>query len=139
MIPFIRDGDVVELEPIRAALKVGDIVLAESAAGHYVIHRIVHLMGDNVWLRGDAQAQREGPLSRQAVLGRAITTSRNGRVRALDRGGRRLAGRVWMRYAPLGVWLLRLIGFTRRVGGWALRRLRRIPLFRAWTKRFRPA
>jgi ribosomal protein S18 acetylase RimI-like enzyme len=139
MTPFIRDGDVVELEPLHAAWTLGDIVLAESAAEHYVIHRIVRLVGDRVWLRGDAQAQREGPVPRQAVLGRAVTASRNGRVRALDRGWRRLAGRVWVLCAPLGVWLLRLIGFARRVGGWALRGLQRIPLFRAWVKRFRPA
>lgn len=139
MTPFIRDGDVVELEPLDAALTLGDIVLAESAAGHYVIHRIVRLVGDRVWLGGDAQTQREGPVPRQAVLGRAVAASRNGCVRALDRGGWRLAGWVWMRCAPLGVWLLRLIAFTRRVGGWALRRLQRIPLFRAWVKRFRIA
>ncbi len=138
MIPFIRDGDVVELEPLHAAWTLGDIVLAESAAGHYVIHRIVRLVGDHVWLRGDAQPQHEGPLPRQAVLGRAVAASRNGRVRGLDRGGWRLAGRVWMRCAPLGVWLLRLIGFARRVGGWALRCLQRFPLFRAWVKRVRP-
>jgi signal peptidase I len=139
MLPFINDGDVVELEPIRTALALGDVVLAESAAGHYVLHRVVRLLGDSVWLRGDAQAHREGPLPRLAVFGRADTVRRNGRVYALDRGWRRLAGRVWLGVHPLGAGSFRLTGLPRRVGGWSLRRLQRAPAWRAWAKRFGPA
>lgn len=73
MTPFICDGDVVELEPILSPLQPGDVVLAQSAAGYHVIHRIVRVVEDSVWLRGDAQEQCEGPLPRQVVLGRVIT------------------------------------------------------------------
>ena len=126
MLPFLRDSEVVELEPIRAALSPGDIVLAESAAEHYVIHRIVRVKGDSVWLRGDAQAHCEGPLPRQAVFGRAVTAGRNGRVRALDRGWLRLAGLAWTRTSPLGLILLQLALPLWQLGRRAQRRLQRI-------------
>ncbi len=75
MTPYICDGDVVELEPIRTPLEPGDVVLAQSAAGHYVIHRIISIEGEGVWLRGDAQEQCEGPFPCQAVMGRATTVN----------------------------------------------------------------
>lgn len=139
MLPFLRDGDVVELEPISTVLTLGEIVLAQSVAGHYVIHRIVRVQEASVWLRGDAQEQCEGPLPRHAVFGRAVTASRNGRVRTLDRGWLRIAGLAWIRCAPFGSWLLRLVARIRGIGGKVLRRLQRVPAFRAWVKCFRPA
>lgn len=108
MLPFIYDGETVELVPPHSSLRRGDIVLAQSAEDQYVLHRVVQIKGDAVFLRGDAQKHREGPLPRQAVLGRAVTVSRNGRIRTLDRGGWYWAGLVWMRSGCLGFYLLQL-------------------------------
>lgn len=91
MLPFLRDGDQVQLEPLRAALRKGDIVLVmvpatEAAAARaiepvgqaaaetrerYVMHRVVRVDGDGrFWLRGDGQTQREGPFPPRAAFGR---------------------------------------------------------------------
>lgn len=116
MLPFIYDGETVELVPPRSSLMRGDIVLAQSAEDQYVLHRVVQIKGDMVFLRGDAQKHREGPLPRQAVFGRAITVSRNGCVRTLDRGGWHRAGLVWIRSGWLGFYLLQLALRLRGLG-----------------------
>jgi ribosomal protein S18 acetylase RimI-like enzyme len=143
MLPFLRDGDVVVLEPAPAP-RLGDIVLVQTdplgAAKRYVLHRIVRMDGGAAFfIRGDAQPQCEGPLERQAVLGRVVTASHDGCDYFLDRGWWRLAGRVWLVVHPLGFGLLQLAGFIRRVGGWALRHLQRVYAWRVLAKRFHPA
>lgn len=115
MLPFIYDGETVELVPPRSSMMRGDIVLAQSAEDRYVLHRVVQIEGDVVYLRGDAQEHREGPLPRQAVLGRAVTASRNGRVRVLDRGGWHWAGLMWIRSGWFGLYLLQLALRLRRL------------------------
>ena len=125
MTPFIRSGDIVELQPAPAGPQIADIVLARSAEGYYVIHRISHVQGDNVWLRGDAQEQRSGPFPRQAVLGKAVAAGREGKMRFLDRGLWRLAGRIWLAIHPLGTQTWGLVGLARRGCGWLLRRMSR--------------
>ena len=107
MLPFLRDSDVVELEPASAP-RLGDMVLVQ-AAERYVLHRIVRMDGGaGFFIRGDAQPNCEGPFTLDAVLGRVTTVWRNGRARALERGLWRLAGLVWVRTSPLGFFLLQL-------------------------------
>jgi hypothetical protein len=123
MLPFIYNGETVELVPPRSSLMRGDIVLAQTAEDRYVLHRVVQIEGDAVFLRGDAQNHREGPLPRQAVLGRAVTCSHHGRVRVQDRGGWHWAGLVWMRSGWLGFYLLQFALRLRGLGSAIRRRL----------------
>ena len=143
MLPFLRDNDVVELEPAPAP-RLGDMVLVQTAppgpAERYVLHRIVRINGGTAFfIRGDAQPYCEGPFTPDAVLGRVATVRRNGRDRALGRGLWRLAGLVWIRCTPLGLWLLWLVARMRGIRGRVVRRLQRLSVFRVWVKRFRPA
>ena len=53
MLPTIQDNtDQVTLKALKTA-GVGDVVLAEIDSGHYVMHRIVKIHGDQVILKGD--------------------------------------------------------------------------------------
>ncbi len=53
MRPFIEYGrDRVKLAPV-SALHVGDAVLAQISPGHYVLHRIIEIKGDDITLQGD--------------------------------------------------------------------------------------
>ena len=129
MLPFLRDGDVVELEPAPAP-RPGDMVLRTDppgAAEHYVLHRIVRMEGGAAFfIRGDAQAYCEGPFTPDAVLGRVSTVRRNGRARAVDRGVWRAAGWVWRRTSPGGFFLLRLALPLWQLGRRAQRRLQHL-------------
>ncbi len=53
MLPFIIGGkeSVILQEPEQ--LEVGDVVLAWADGYRYVVHRIIHIDGDNVTLMGD--------------------------------------------------------------------------------------
>ena len=53
MLPFIfGDKDCVNLV-MPDNPRIGDIALCEIAPGHYVLHRIIGIDGDNVTLKGD--------------------------------------------------------------------------------------
>ena len=116
MRPFIRSGDVVELEPVDRLVRIGDVVLLKCGSGDegYVLHRVVRLQGETIFIRGDAQDVADGPFAQGDVLGRVTKTYANGRLRQLDRGIWRFLGRAWQRLAPLNVWLLRCAHQFRR-------------------------
>ena len=68
MRPYI-EGGVDSVTLVRADdLQVGDIVLAEVAPQHYVLHRIYALQGDTVTLMGDGNLQGNEHCTRSNVL-----------------------------------------------------------------------
>jgi hypothetical protein len=91
MHPAIHDGDEITVAPISTAEVVkGDVLLCRH--GHRMLaHRVVGIIGhgaDRCFdLRGDAKAGCDAPVRADAVVGRVISTCRNGRVFGL-------AGRV---------------------------------------------
>lgn len=59
MRPFLEDRrDIAVLTAVKEIRK-GDPVLAEDKPGHYVLHRIVDINGNNVTLRGDGNINTE--------------------------------------------------------------------------------
>jgi hypothetical protein len=110
MLPFIHDGDVVELEPVGSLPLFGHVVLARSRSEgeRYVLHRVVSVRGDMLFLRGDAQKDCEGPFGQGDVLGKVSKNYYHGGLRRLDRGIWRFAALTWHRCVPLNVWLLDL-------------------------------
>jgi hypothetical protein len=59
MRPFLENGRDKALLRKAEEVKVGDPVLAEIHLGHYVLHRIVDITGDQVTLRGDGNLGTE--------------------------------------------------------------------------------
>ena len=54
MRPFLEhERDKVILTPVTRPLKVADAILAEIAPGHYVLHRIIDIQGDQITMMGD--------------------------------------------------------------------------------------
>ena len=54
MRPFLEhERDKVILTPIRQPLKVADAILAEISPGHYVLHRIIGIEGEDITMMGD--------------------------------------------------------------------------------------
>ena len=86
MRPYIECGvDSVTL--VRPDdLQVGDIVLAEVAPQHYVLHRIYALQGDAVTLMGDGNLQGTEHCTRSNVLAKvSAIRSPKGRTKPLTR------------------------------------------------------
>ena len=114
MIPFLRNGDVVELEKVPPeALRHGDVVLVERPEGGYVLHRMLQIRGAEVFIAGDA-GQRDGWMPVANVLARVRAVSRKGSWKRLDTASARSAGLVWARMHFITWPLLKLAIWTRQ-------------------------
>ena len=83
MSPFIRgERDSVELL-LEPKVEVGDIVLAQIAPGHYVLHRVHALDGERVTLKGDGNLDATESCTLSDICGTAVAILRRG-TRRLD-------------------------------------------------------
>jgi signal peptidase I len=84
MHPTIRDGDVISVAPISPAEVVNGDVLLCRHDNRMLAHRVVDIIArgsDRCFhLRGDAKAACDAPVRADAVVGRVVSTCRNGRV-----------------------------------------------------------
>lgn len=107
MLPFLAPGrDSVTLRAVDRELSRGDIVFYRRDGGRYILHRIIRVDGDRLWLAGDAQDELE-EMSRERVFAYVTQAVRKG---AVQRPGRP----VWDFFA--NVWP-RFIGRRRRLIG----------------------
>lgn len=114
MIPFIRGGETVELEPIAFSdIQRGDILLARRADGVYVLHRVAQLADQRVFLVSDA-GRLDGWIEADQIIGRAASVFRRGRELPLNTPGARRTGLIWMRCGSLATGALSLYLALRR-------------------------
>ena len=73
MLPTIRDGDQLLVEPVNpSSIRRGDVVLAEYR-GLMRAHRVIELPSDDrsaFVMRGDALLSPDAPLDTKQILGR---------------------------------------------------------------------
>lgn len=82
MLPTIRAGERVLLEPLSRRLRKGDIV-AVRGDRYIVVHRVIEYRADTIRTRGDASPRADAPSQYSSILGVATAVMRNGRVVAL--------------------------------------------------------
>jgi len=107
MRPFLEDGRDKALLQLADAPQVGDAVLAEISKGHFVLHRIIRIEGDQVTLRGDGNLRDEHCLLGD-VRAKAIGFYRKGHQRLDPTDGLkwRAYSWLWTRLFPLRRYLL---------------------------------
>lgn len=106
MRPFIEYGrDRVKLAPF-SSLSVGDAVLAQITPGHYVLHRIIELDGEQVTLQGDGNVYGVEHCTKEDVCG--VVTEYIRPNRTLLASDPRLVRRIrlWRRLRPVRRFLL---------------------------------
>lgn len=107
MIPFIRDGDVITITPLRQSLPgVGEVVAFIRPDDHHlVVHRVVARRSSTVFIQGDnGLGFVDGIIPQENLLGRVSRIERRGH-------------NVWMGLGP-----------ERYVIAWLSRTFRLIPL-----------
>jgi len=111
MAPFIRDGDVITISPLRHTLPgLGEVVaFARPGSGSLVVHRVVARRGAGVLIQGDSAPEHpDGLVLPENLLGRVIRVERGGRDVWLGLGPERYAI-AWLsrtrRLKPFGAWL----------------------------------
>lgn len=84
MYPLVRDGDILEVCPVRhAVIDVGDVVLYRSPHSGIVVHRVVDMRRHDengiLLLKGDSARTTDPQVQESQVLGRVVSIERRGR------------------------------------------------------------
>lgn len=94
MGPLLRSGDQVRVSPDRVStLQPGELVLAVSGTGQFLVNRVVSQSAVTVILRGDACPAPDPALSRSQILGIVDQARRGKRLIPLASSG--LARPLW--------------------------------------------
>ena len=112
MVPFIQDGDILTVEPIKASdLDIGTVALYRLGEDKLVAHRIVNkeMVGEQEFLimRGDATSGSNDKIQAEQVLGRIACIQRGKGFVRLERCVRRLTALHWIKATPIGLLLFR--------------------------------
>ena len=92
MDPFVRDGDVLTVGPVRGRPALGRVVaVRDPATGRLVVHRVVARGSGGVLVRGDGAGQADGVAGPGDVLGQVVAVERRGRRVRLGSGPERRA------------------------------------------------
>ena len=87
MLPTIRDGDTLVVEPVDpASISRGDVIVVGgpwSVRAHRVVGESDRSSGTFI-LRGDALQAPDAPVSPERILGRVAGVERNGRQRPVQ-------------------------------------------------------
>jgi len=91
MHPFIQDGDVITVSPLRGArLHPGDVVaFCHLDTGRLAVHRILKNIAQGFLLQGDNSPEEDGLIPSAGILGRVTKVERNGRLIRLGWGPER--------------------------------------------------
>ena len=100
MLPFLRDGDLLEVHPVAPVeVRVGDVICYEPSPGALCLHRVVARDGRGFVTRGDALTQVE-VVPAASVLGRVSAVERHGRAWRLDTWSARWRARAIVVASP---------------------------------------
>jgi GNAT superfamily N-acetyltransferase len=80
MYPFIKDRDVVTLEPLHRPLKSGDVVaFRQPHADKLAVHRIVSIKGSSFLVKGDNIPEPDGLIPVEDIFAVAASVERKGK------------------------------------------------------------
>jgi hypothetical protein len=90
MMPTIPRGGLVRIGPIPpTGVRIGDVVLALTADGEPVLHRVVALTDDGIVMQGDASIAADPTIPFRRLIGVATHVMERGREVSLGRRPRR--------------------------------------------------
>jgi len=95
MYPFIRDGDILEVEPVDGqGVRLGDVIFYHRAGQRAVVHRVIKkfLQKDKTIFvaKGDANPAEGEIVQMEDILGRVSAVERNSRRIRFDSPSARL-------------------------------------------------
>jgi signal peptidase I len=110
MRPFIQDGDLITVSPLRdSTIRVGDVVLYKTADDRVIVHRVIRKTikgsGTVFFIKGDAAFGPPEKIGMKNILGGVTTIERNGRERKLDTKLYRIIGLLFAGLSPFSRWI----------------------------------
>jgi len=71
MTPFIRDGDVITIEPVAIPLRRGDVVaFVNPFSEKLTVHRIINISQAGYLIKGDNISDSDGRVPFSSIIGR---------------------------------------------------------------------
>ena len=114
MAPFLIHGrDSILFSKPQTPLRRGDMVFYQRENGQFVMHRILHVKPEGLYLIGDAQTQIEGPLNPTCVFARITQVNRKGKWIKPGDFWWWFFQTVWLRVIPLRRIIMGLYGIKK--------------------------
>jgi len=116
MLPWIKDGDMLTIQPLaKDEIRVGQVVFYTSAGKRPIVHRVIRVQLKGalriIAARGDASPASEEEILSEHVLGHVVRIRRGSKVIQLDRNLWWRLSRKWPAFLRLTYFLVR---FQRR-------------------------
>ena len=103
MLPFLKNGEKVVVEPLNDCdIKKGSIVLANSHIG-VVLHRIVKVKKDVIWLAGDGNLLQHEIIKRNDLIGVVKQVIRKENIVRLDTSSAIFRSMCWYYIRPFRI------------------------------------
>ena len=107
-IPELLQTDKVLVGRKETYMK-GDIVLALTSEGKYVMHRIIKVKDGTVILRGDANLRKTETCMPQDIAGAVISITRNGKHVLCSSAKEKAKSAVWQALFPFRRLILKIM------------------------------
>lgn len=115
MFPLlVHHRDSVVLRKCNNELRKGDIILFKVSNYHHVLHRITKVLNDGFITTGDGNLHRDGFVSNEKVIAKAITIYRKDKVIDVSDWKWKFIFSIWMFLYPIRK---ELLYFIRKIHG----------------------
>ena len=112
MAPFlVHERDSIIFSKPDRELRRGDMVFYQRDNGQYVMHRILHVRPEGLYIIGDAQTEVEGPVKPEQVFALVTKVNRKGKWVGPGNFWWWFFSTVWLRLFPIRRLILKLYPF----------------------------
>ena len=112
MAPFlVHERDSIIFSKPDRELRRGDMVFYQRDNGQFVMHRILHVKPEGLYIIGDAQTEVEGPVKPEQVFARVTKVNRKGKWIGPGNFWWWFFSTVWLRLFPVRRLILKLYPF----------------------------
>lgn len=112
MAPFlVHERDSIIFSKPDRELRRGDMVFYQRENGQYVMHRILHVRPEGLYIIGDAQTEVEGPVKPEQVFALVTKACRKGKWIGPGNFWWWFFSTVWLRLFPVRRLILKLYPF----------------------------
>jgi hypothetical protein len=112
MAPFlVHERDSIIFSKPQRELQRGDMVFYQRETGQFVMHRILHVKPEGLYIVGDAQTEIEGPVNPSQVFAVVTRAQRKGKWIGPGDFWWWFFRTVWIRLVPVRKIILKLYPF----------------------------
>ncbi len=112
MAPFlVHERDSIIFSKPQRELQRGDMVFYQRETGQFVMHRILHVKPEGLYIVGDAQTEIEGPVNPKQVFAVVTKAQRKGKWIGPGDFWWWFFRTVWLRLVPVRKIILKLYPF----------------------------